>query len=245
MRSTDTFKNELLYLTRNIPMIKHPWFQGIITGKFTKDQIIKGELQHYLRVRRNNEIFGAIVAKASQDLDYEALEISLENYKDEVLGKKTHADLMYQFLEDAKISREHADSVIPTAGSIAAISMLLESTKTMSALESIALMSLPEYQNGGQKGVAAQVYEKLTKHYEFSEYAAETFKVHAYADVHHGEKQILFLARKVEQDNSLKERILQAASFGIVAFNFEWDGHYQAATGNPYAHWCGESNASK
>ncbi len=245
MEPENSFREELLALCRSIRMVQHPWFQGIVNRTFNQKQIIQGELQHYLRVRRNAEIFGAIVSNASRENDYPALEVALANYRDEVLGAKKHDDLLYQFLEAQGIDRALADSVEPTPGTMAAISMLLHGTKNMSALEGIALMSLPEYQNGGDNGVAAQVHKALTEWYRFSEYAAETFCVHAKEDVKHGERQISFLMERCSRDESLREKILRAARFGVVAFNYEWDGHYQAATGQLHTHWQGGLDASE
>ncbi len=217
-------------LIKELPMINHPWFRGIIDHQLTKDQIIAGEFQHYLRVRRNAEIFGAVVINAANEGDYETLEIARENYKDEMLGEKTHADLMFQFLEALGYEKEFADNVEPMSGTMAGVEMLTSGARNMTGLEGIAMLSLPEYQNGGATGVASQVYKALTKHYGFSEYAAETFKVHAHDDVAHGSTQIELLVKKVGEKPELQEKILRAARFGINAFNFEWDGHYQAAT---------------
>lgn len=210
-------------------MIKHPWFRGIIEHQFTKEQIIAGEFQHYLRVRRNAEIFGAVVINAANEGDYETMEIARANYKDEMLGAKTHADLMFQFLEELGYDKTFADAVEPMPGTMAGIEMLTSGAKNMTGLEGIAMLSLPEYQNGGATGVAAQVYKALTKHYGFSDYATETFRVHAQDDVAHGSSQIELLVKRVDEKPKLEEKILRAAKFGINAFNFEWDGHYQAA----------------
>jgi pyrroloquinoline quinone (PQQ) biosynthesis protein C len=225
-----TFKLKLMALIDELPMLKHPWFQGIINHQFTKEQIIAGEFQHYLRVRRNAEIFGAVVINAANEGDYETLEIARKNYKDEMLSEKTHADLMFQFLEDLGYKKEFADNIEPMPGTMAAVEMLTSGTRNMTGIEGIAIFSLPEYQNGGTTGVAAQVYNALTQHYGFSEYAAETFRVHAHDDVAHGSTQIELLVKRANKKPELQEKILRASRFGINAFNFEWDGHYQAAT---------------
>jgi hypothetical protein len=39
-------------------MLEHPWFKGILEHRWTKDQIVRGEIQHYLRVRMNPIFFG-------------------------------------------------------------------------------------------------------------------------------------------------------------------------------------------
>ena len=58
--SSDQFIDELWRYAREVPMEQHPWFQGIIRHRWTRDQIILGEVQHYLRVRTNAIFFGYI-----------------------------------------------------------------------------------------------------------------------------------------------------------------------------------------
>ena len=237
-----SFRTRLMTLIDELPMIQHPWFKGIIDHKLTKEQIIAGEFQHYLRVRRNAEIFGSIVINLANEGDYEALEIARSNYKDEMLGTKTHADLMFQFLEELGHDKAYADFVEPMPGTMAGIEMLTSGARNMSGLEGIAMLSLPEYQNGGVSGVASQVYNALTKYYGFSEYAAETFRVHALDDTAHGSNQIDLLVKKAGRKPEMQEKILRAARFGINAFNFEWDGNYQAAI-NRRSFWMGQDRA--
>ena len=49
----DDFIEELWTYANSFPMREHPWFRGIAEHKWTREQIIAGEVQHYLRVREN------------------------------------------------------------------------------------------------------------------------------------------------------------------------------------------------
>ena len=51
--SPDAFVDELWGIARQVPMLEHPWFRGIIEHRWTREQIVLGEVQHYLRVRTN------------------------------------------------------------------------------------------------------------------------------------------------------------------------------------------------
>lgn len=216
--------------------MQHPWFQGILTGELTREQILAGEQQHYLRGRLNGRIFGAILQAAFDGEDDEVVDFALANYAEEMEGPKEHGDLMLQFLESHGMTKDEAAVVEPTPGSLAAISMLTDSVQNMSALEGLAMMSLPERWNAD---ISAAVYPVLRDHYGFSAYAIETYRVHAIIDVGHGDRQLDLLARKVYASPQLKPDILRAIKFGVVAFNYEWDGQYQAATGQEHYHWTG------
>ena len=49
---TDDFIAELWEYANSFPMREHPWFRGIAERRWSREQIIAGEVQHYLRVRR-------------------------------------------------------------------------------------------------------------------------------------------------------------------------------------------------
>lgn len=225
----------------DLPAAEHPWFKGLVAGEFSVEQLVAGEQQHYLRGRLNHKIFGTILAQAQEEGDAEVIAVAQENYDEEIGGTKTHGDLMYQFLEEQGITKEQAAAVEPMPGTMAAISMLTKSIEDMTALEAIAMMSLPELQNGP---ISAAAHKALQKHYNFSDYAIETYSVHSEADIGHGEVQLALLAAKVEAQPELEQSILRAMRFGVVAFNFEWDGHYQALSGNEHFYWQGTGQLS-
>ncbi|HTD79877.1 MAG TPA: hypothetical protein VK898_19740, partial [Chloroflexota bacterium] len=75
--SPDAFIDELWGIARQVPMIEHPWFRGIIEHRWTRDQIVLGEVQHYLRVRTNPIFFGYIAINAVQEKNYGLMEVVL------------------------------------------------------------------------------------------------------------------------------------------------------------------------
>src|SRR5438309_9180739 len=180
--SPDTFIAELWGDANQVPMIQHPWFAGIVDHRWTREQIVQGEVQHYLRVRTNPIFFGYIAVNAVEEKNYGLMEVVLENFMEELGGERTHVDIMLQFLEEAGITREEADRADPAPGTMAAIEMIVGGCQRRSALEGLALLSFVERQHGGPDGVASKVYQELTGHYGFSPRAAETYKLHATQD---------------------------------------------------------------
>ena len=221
---------ELWSYAEEVPMELHPWFQGIIEHRWTKEQIILGEVQHYLRVRTNPVYFGHIAIHAVQEKMYGLMDVVLENFMEELSGPKTHVDIMLQFLEEAGIGRDEADRAEPAPGTLAAIEMIVGCCQRRSALEGLAMLSFVESQHGGPGGVAARVYPELIGHYGFSERAAETYRLHAEQDVGHGARQIEAI-RRFATDEETQEKVRSAVKLGVTAFTLEWDGHVQAMTG--------------
>ncbi len=228
--SPDEFVAELWGYTKEVPMEQHPWFQGILQHRWTRSQIILGEVQHYLRVRTNPIFFGYIAVNAVTEKQYDLMDVVLENFMEELSGPQTHIDIMLQFLDEGGISREEADRAEPAPGTMAAIEMIIGGCQRRSALEGVALLSFVESQLGGPDRVSAKVYRELTGYYGFSARAAETYRLHAEQDVGHGQRQIEVIRRYATEPET-QEKVRAAVKLGLTAFTLEWDGHVQAMTG--------------
>src|SRR5438034_2823010 len=120
----EAFVEGLWGYAREVPMGQHPWFQGILQHRWSREQIILGEVQHYLRVRTNPIFFGYMAINAVADKNYELMQAVLENFMEELAGPRTHMDIMLQFLEEGGISREEADRAEPDPATLAAIELL-------------------------------------------------------------------------------------------------------------------------
>src|SRR3990170_4319099 len=133
-------------------MPDHPWFKGIVDHRWTREQIILGEIQHYLRVRTNPIFFGYIVTNVASDRNYDLMDVVMENFMEELGGERTHVDIMLQFLEEAGITREQADRADPAPGTLAAIEMIRSGCQNRTALEGVALLAYVEAMHGGPVG---------------------------------------------------------------------------------------------
>ena len=227
---TDFFIDELWGYANELLMEQHPWFQGILQHRWSREQIILGEVQHYLRVRTNPIFFGYMAVNAVADKQYKLMKVVLENFLEELGGRRTHVDIMLQFLEEAGISREQADQAEPAPGTMAAIEMIIGCCQRRSALEGVAMLSFIESQLGGKGKVSDKVFRELTKYYGFSARAAETYRLHAQQDEGHGRRQIDAI-RLLAKDPEIQGKIRAAVKLGLTAFTLEWDGHVQAMTG--------------
>ncbi len=226
----DDFIAELWDYALQVPMREHPWFQGIAQHRWTREEIVVGEIQHYLRVRENPVYFGYMAAHAAEERIPGLTEAVLTNYQEELAGEKSHVDIMFQLLEEGGITREEADNAQAAPATLAAIEMILGHCQRRSALEGISMLAFVESQHGGPDGAAALAYPELIGHYGFSEFAAETYQIHAEQDVAHGSRQVAMI-RELATDDETQEKVRRAVALGIEAWNLEWDGHVQAITG--------------
>ena len=236
----DEFITELWSFADEVPMVQHPWFDGIIKHRWSREQIIFGEVQHYLRVRTNPIFFGYMAINAVSAKEYTVMDTVLENFMEELGGKQTHMDIMLQFLEEGGISREEAYNAEPAPGTLAAIEMILGCCQRRSALEGVAMLAFVESQLGGAGKISDKVYRELTGYYGFSPRAAETYKLHADEDEGHGSRQIDAI-RLLAKDEDTQNKVRAAVKLGLTAFTLEWDGHVQAMTGKR-EFWSGVKN---
>jgi pyrroloquinoline quinone (PQQ) biosynthesis protein C len=153
----------------------------------------------------------------------------MENLLEEVGGERSHADIMFQFLEEAGLSREQADQAEPAPGTAAAIETINGICLHRSALEGMAAISFVESQHGGAEGAAAKAHRELIGYYGFSSRSVETYGVHAEQDVGHGGRQIEAI-RQHATDAATQDRVRRAVKLGVTAYTLEWDGHVQAMT---------------
>src|SRR6266513_1027781 len=187
-------------------MPDHPWLNGIVYRRWTREQIVLGGIEHYVRVRTNPIFFGYIVTNVASERNYALMEIVMENFMEELGGEKTHVDIMLQMLDEAGISREEADKADPAPGTLAAIEMIRSGCQNRSALEGISLLSFVEAMHGGPDGAAARVYKALTGHYGFSRRAAATYELHAEQETGHGDRQIAMI-HKLARDEVTQDKV--------------------------------------
>src|SRR5712692_483235 len=154
--ANEAFIEELWGIARGLFMPDHPWFKGVVDHRWTREQIVLGEMQHYLRVSQNPVFFGYIVTNVTAEKNYDLMPIVMENFMEELGGEKTHVDVMLQMLEEAGMDKTAADRAEPAPGTMAAIEMIVGGCQRRSALEGIALLSFVEAMHGRSKGVASK-----------------------------------------------------------------------------------------
>src|SRR5438270_2532931 len=133
----DKFVEELCGYARELEMREHPWFKGVVDHRWTREQIVRGEIQHYLRVSQNPVFFGYIVTNVTAEKNYDLMPIVMENFMEELGGEKTHVDVMLQMLEEAGMDKTAADRAEPAPGTMAAIEMIVGGCQRRSAIEGL------------------------------------------------------------------------------------------------------------
>src|SRR5438445_12093424 len=69
----EEFVEELWGYAHELEMREHPWFKGVVEHRWTREQIVLGEMQHYLRVSQNPVFFGYIVTNVAAEKNYDQI----------------------------------------------------------------------------------------------------------------------------------------------------------------------------
>ena len=235
----DKFVEELWGYAHELEMREHPWFKGIVEHRWTREQIVLGEIQHYLRVRTNPIFFGYIVTNVASERNYALMDIVMENFMEELGGEKTHVDIMLQMLDEAGMDKTAADRAERAPGTMAAIEMIVGGCQRRSALEGIALLSFVEAMHGGRRARRRACTRRSPAITASRSAPPRRYELHAEQDTGHGDRQIEAI-RRFARDEETQRKVRAAVKLGLNAFNFEWDGHVQAMTGKR-EYWSGRA----
>ncbi len=230
--SVEDFKKHLWEVALKYDFKSHPWYLSVTRSELTRKQVIAGLTQQFLRVRRNNEIFSNILNQAKKSKGNEIIKLARSNYEEE----RDHTALFLKLFLSDNLSDDDLVKTLPTTATGIAIEATLNFCRTRTALEGMAFVSFVEAQNAGADGVAMGIYNALINIYNFPKDEAETFLIHATADVH-GLMQIDLICQKAATLD-LQRKITQAVRLGTAAFSLERDGYLQAAEGHSRV-WAG------
>lgn len=216
------------------PFHHHPLWTSIIEGKFSREQVLKAEIQHYLRseIGKTYREQAAIASRHIDESLYDLLsQTAQEESYDETSGL-SHAGLIRKFLIENGVTSDDILNSIPTPGNIAAISIYKD----------IAARGPLHHMIGA--GCVEHFYSKLclrirdayTDIYQFAAGSFETYEIHGPMDQIHGERALqileLPLAKAMSKDLGI------AIRDAFVATSLHYDGMYQAATGT-FSYWSG------
>ena len=200
-----------------------PVSSGIIQHRWTRRQIILGEVQRFvLRVRTNPIFFGYMAVNAVNEKQYGLMDVLLENFLEELAGPRTHVDVMMQFLEK-RPENIHARER-PSRGSRPRNHAAVDDYRVLPKAVSLGRGRAVKFRGepaGGPDRVSSKVYRELTGHYGFSPRAAGDQAALESGTSGHGERQIEVI-RRYAVDADTQEKVRRAVKLGVTAFTLEW-----------------------
>lgn len=224
---TDNGK-KLLEIYNSFPFKEHPLWKGVQNGELSKDEILRAEGQHYLRTKAGQKLRKEAMEKclALSSILWEAI---IETYLEECTeddGTPTHLDLIIRLLKEGGYTDEILISLKNTPGNIAAIALYKNISDRGAGCHIIGAGVVEYYYSQ----LSPLIYESYTQRYNFSEFAAETYKIHGTMDQMHAQRAFAVIDEAVRIHGwDLVESSVRDA---FVATSLHYDGMLQAATGN-------------
>jgi pyrroloquinoline quinone (PQQ) biosynthesis protein C len=216
------------------PFERHPYWRGVLEGTLSVDQIVRAEVQHFIRSSQGRE-FRSRAARESASISLKAHRLLLETYKEECTDESgpSHVSLIERFLTTAGMSGEELLNARPTPGNSAAIALYKDITDRGPLHHMIGAGAVEFFYSV----LSPQIFHAYTTRYPITEQQAETYQIHGPMDREHAERALSILDEPYVQANS--DSILRAVRDAFVATSLHYDGMYQAATGVT-SYWSGK-----
>jgi len=228
-------REEALSLYQTYPFENHPLWVGILSGELSKEQVLKAEIQHYLR-SEIGKTFREQAVISARHLNRELYDCLLMTVNEECFGDgggPSHAQLIKNFLTINGVTETDIADAVQTPGNVAAIA-IYKDIAARGPLQHIVGAGCVEF---FYSKLCPKIFDVYENKYGFISGSFETYKIHGPMDEIHGERALDMLALPLAKH--MKKELFLAIRDAFVATSLHYDGMYQAATGLQ-TYWSGK-----
>lgn len=224
----------LLGLYDLLPFHEHPLWVNVMSGSLSYEQVIRAEMQHWLRTRASRGLRRAALDHAER-VSPRMFELLLETYLEECTDDASgpsHLELIERLVTLGGVDLEELESTLPTPANAAAIALYRDIGARGAGCHMLGAGSVEFF----YCRLSPRVFEAYTHRYGMSEAQAETYRIHGPMDAKHAERAFAILDEAVALHGwPLIEASVRDA---FVATSLHYDGMLHAATGQ-LAFWNG------
>ncbi|OMI18926.1 MULTISPECIES: iron-containing redox enzyme family protein [Leptospira] len=220
--------DKLLDIYYEFPFENHPLWKNVLLGKFSKDQIYKAEIQHYLRTKNGQKIREYAMRSAEGNNDKLFKEL-LKTYLEECVtndSNRSHLELVTDLLENSGKTIDQLDKESLTPGNIAALAIYKEIGALGSVFHFIGAGVVEHYYSA----LCPKIFKAYTEIYSFSKKEAATYFIHSEMDQEHAKRSFIFIDDAVRDYGF--DKIENVVKMAFIATSLHYDGMLQAAIGN-------------
>lgn len=216
---------ECLNLYELFPFHKHPLWVSIFNGSLTKEEILKAEIQHFLRTKEGQPLRKEAMEKC-KNTNKKLWDAIIDTYIEECTdedGTPNHLELIERFLiENGVTDYKHTKN---TPGNIAAISLYKNISDRGVGCHIIGA-GMVEY---FYSQISPYIFKSYTEIYGFSSFSAETYKLHGPMDKVHAQRAFEVVGEAISIHG--KDVVISSVRDAFIATSLHYDGMLQAATG--------------
>lgn len=227
-------RDSLLSMYDLYPFHGHPLWRAIIGGELSHAQVIKAEVQHWLRTRAGQGLRREALA-AAEAISPRIFELLLQTYLEECTedaSGPSHLDLIERLVTMGGWPREDLPATLPTPGNAAAIAMYRDIGTRGAGCHMLGAGAVEHF----YCQLSPKIFAAYTSHYGMTSEQAETYAVHGPMDAEHADRAFAVLDEAVNLHG--RQTVEQAVRDAFVATSLHYDGMLQAATGIG-AYWDG------
>lgn len=227
-------RDRLLRVYEMLPFHDHPLWRGVLNHDLTYEQVIKAEVQHWIRTRSGQGLRRDALNSA-QKLSPRIFEVLLETYLEECTDEKSgpsHLELIERLVLMGGISKEALPMTVATPGNAAAIALYRDIGTRGPGCHMLGAGAVEYY----YCQISPKIYEAYTNHYDMTPEQAETYRIHGPMDAEHAERAFSILDDAIALHGW--DVVEQSVRDAFIATSLHYDGMLQAATGRLF-YWNG------
>jgi len=235
MVGASSIADELLALYKELPFEFHPLWQGVLNHTLSLEQVLRAEVQHYIRTRAGRSLRQRAVAE-SRSIDPSLFEALLRTYFEECTDDASgpsHLELVERLLLRGGVTKIALDRATPTPGNAAAIALYKDIASRGAGCHLVGAGMVEYYYSQ----LCPSIYAAYVSNYGMTSIQAETYRIHGPMDAEHAQRAInaLDAAIRAHGYDAVKLSVRDA----FVATSLHYDGMLQAAT-DKIVYWDGK-----
>ena len=201
-------------LTREMSLLKHPFYQQWTAGTLSLGRLRNYAVQYYGHVAAFPRYLSALHSRCE---DFEARQVLLENLIDEERGTDNHPELWLRFAEAVGVARKELLAAKPLPAAKALVETFEHLSRNASVQAGLAALYVYESQI---PDVASAKIDGLKRFYGIADDdGVKFFTVHREADPSHAEA----VARLIERHGESSEDDRMTLEVGRAALKAVWD----------------------
>jgi pyrroloquinoline quinone (PQQ) biosynthesis protein C len=228
-------KARLLSLYDLFPFHSHPLWRAILNGDLSYEQVLKAEVQHWIRTRAGRALREDALSSAkaiSQPIFEQLLETYLEECTD--TAGPNHLGLIERLVTAGGYTHQQLEETEPTPGNSAAIALYRDISARGAGCHMLGAGAVEHF----YCGLSPKIFEAYLRVYGMTEDQAETYRIHGPMDKTHAERAFAVVDEAAQLHGW--ETVLTSVRDAFVATSLHYDGMLQAATGK-FCYWDGRS----
>jgi pyrroloquinoline quinone (PQQ) biosynthesis protein C len=230
-------RTALLAFYEMLPFEQHPLWRAVLSYELDYDQVIRAEVQHWLRTKAGQGLRRRAL-EVAQQVSPEIFEFLLQTYLEECTTDKSgpsHLELIERLITEGGIGRDALKAAQPTPGNSAAMALYRDIGQRGAGCHMLGAGAVEHF----YCRLSPRIYEAYVSGYGMTPHQAETYRIHGPMDQEHADRAFAVLDEAVTLHGW--EAVELSVRDAFVATSLHYDGMLHAATGE-FSYWTGRAN---